>query len=108
MNKPLNTLKALSDRNRLRVVAALMTRNELCACQISELLQVTGATASRHMGLLIQAGLVQSRKDGRWVYYQLTPAFPVTLRNWLEVELQNDPDIKADRRLLTKITGCTS
>ena len=99
-------MKALSDRNRLRVVAALMDQEELCACHIIELLQVTGATASRHMGLLIRSGLVQSRKAGRWVHYRLTADFPAPLFQWLETALQNDPAIKADRRALTKITGC--
>ncbi|MEI8206540.1 MAG: metalloregulator ArsR/SmtB family transcription factor [Kiritimatiellales bacterium] len=106
MNKPLNVLKALSDRNRLRVVAALMHQEELCACHIIELLEVTGATASRHMGLLIRADLVQSRKAGRWVHYRLTDTFPAPLFQWLETEVQTDPDIKADRKALIKITTC--
>lgn len=106
MNKPLNAMKALSDRNRLRVVAALMNHEELCACHILELLEVTGATASRHMGLLIRAGLVQSRKAGRWVHYRLTADFPALLFQWLETELQTDSGIKADRRVLVKITAC--
>ena len=106
MNKPLNALKALSDRNRLRVVAALMNQTELCACHIIELLGVTGATASRHMGLLIRSGLVQSRKAGRWVHYRLTADFPAPLFQWLETEVQTDPCIKADRRALVKITAC--
>ena len=72
MNNTLEILKALSDRNRLRVVVALMHMDELCACQIVELLHVSGATASRHMSLLIHAGIVESRKDGRWVYYGLS------------------------------------
>ncbi len=106
MKQPLEQLKALSDRNRLRVVAALMSRNELCACHIAELLGVTGATASRHMDLLIRAELVSSRKDGRWVHYSLSPSFPQPVFQWLEKCLKNDPDIKADRRTLKKIVGC--
>jgi ArsR family transcriptional regulator len=106
MNKPLEMLKALSDRNRLRIVAALMNQDELCACHIAEFLGVTGATASNHVGLLIRSGLVQSRKDGRWVHYRLTDAFPALLFQWLETELQADPAMKADRRALAKITGC--
>jgi ArsR family transcriptional regulator len=106
MKTLLEITKALSDRNRLRVVAALMNHNELCACHIIELLQVTGATASRHMGLLIRSGLVQSRKAGRWVHYRLNPTFPAPIFQWLETELQNDPGIKVDRKTLIKITGC--
>ncbi len=66
MNKVLEQFKALSDRNRLRV-ATLLHIDELCACQIVELLEVTGAMVSCHMGLLVRAGLVESRKEGRWV-----------------------------------------
>ena len=63
MDKLTAIFKALSDRNRLRIVSALMKCDELCACQLTELIQVTGATASRHMGVLISSGLVDSRKD---------------------------------------------
>ncbi|MBN2704512.1 MAG: winged helix-turn-helix transcriptional regulator [Pontiellaceae bacterium] len=106
MKTTLEIMKALSDRNRLRVAAALMEQKELCACQIVELLQVAGATASRHMDLLIRAGLVESRKDGRWVYYRLGNGFPPPLFQWLEDLLRNDPDIQTDRKTLIKITGC--
>jgi ArsR family transcriptional regulator len=106
MKQPLEIMKALSDRNRLRVVAALMSQDELCACHIIELLQVTGATASRHMDILLRAGLVQSRKAGRWVHYRLNTGAAAPLFQWLEAELQNDAGIKADRKALIKITGC--
>ncbi len=106
MNKHLDMMKALSDRNRLRVAVALMTQDELCACHIIELLKITGATASRHMDVLLRAGLVQSRKDGRWVHYKLNRTAAAPLFQWLETELQNDQEIKADRKALIKIRGC--
>lgn len=106
MKAPLEQLKALADRNRLRVVAALMNTTELCACHISEMLGVSGATASRHMELLIRANLVDSRKDGRWVHYKLSPAFPAPLRQWLEQPLLKDPDIKKDLANVKTITRC--
>ena len=106
MNTSLDILKALADRNRLRIIVALMSHHELCACHIVELLQVTGATASRHMGLLIRSGLVDSRKDGRWVHYKLNTQAAAPLFKWLETKMKKDPNIKADRRALSKITGC--
>lgn len=63
--------KGLSDGNRLKVVGALMVQEELCACQLTEFLNVAGATVSKHMSLLVDAGIVDSRKEGRWVYYRL-------------------------------------
>ena len=100
--------KALSDRNRLRIVAALMQYEELCACQIIELMQVTGATVSRHMGVLLGCGLVASRKEGRWVYYRMRrerAAFS-GLMQWLENQLVNDPDIVRDGKTLAAILAC--
>ena len=71
MRQFIAVLKALSDENRVRVVAALRGR-ELCVCQIVELLGLANSTVSKHMAILKQARLVDSRKDGRWIYYRLT------------------------------------
>ncbi len=108
MEKLISVFKALSDRNRLRIFAALMTHEELCACQITELLQVTGATASRHMGIMLSAGLIESRKDGRWVYYrQSVDNFLFTpLKKWIQYEFEQNADIRADKKLLEEITSC--
>lgn len=106
MKQTVELLKALSDRNRLRVVAALMHNDELCACQVVELLHVTGATASRHMGLLLRAGLVESRKHGRWVYYRLVESLDHNLFRWLEASLKHVVDLEADRTLLKHIVAC--
>ncbi|MCX5884206.1 MAG: metalloregulator ArsR/SmtB family transcription factor [Deltaproteobacteria bacterium] len=108
MKNTLSLLKALSDQNRLRVVAALLSTHELCACQIKELLRITGATVSRHMALLIHAGLVDSRKDGRWVYYRLRKDRPnvKTLIPWLKQEIGNAAVVKADRPILDEIGSC--
>ncbi len=84
MNKLLSQLKALSDANRLKMVLALFEHEDLCACQITEWLGVTGATVSRHLQQLQNAGLVHAEKDGRWVHFSLSPDFPCELRAWLE------------------------
>lgn len=94
MDQAVSLFKALSDRNRLRVVTALLSHSELCACQISELMQVTGATASRHMSVLVGSGIVNSRKDGRWVYYSLAEdSKPIDgLIGWIRMYVKNDPE----------------
>ena len=103
MNVPLSILKALADGSRLRVVAALMDHRELCVCQITELLRLATATVSRHMSILQNAYVVQSRKDGRWVYYRLTNTFPTLLVQWLTRELANSEQIQKDRENLADI-----
>ena len=102
----ISIFKALSDRNRLRVFGALFEYNELCACQIIELLQVTGATASRHMGILVAAGLVKSKKDGRWVYYRLNRSNEnlTGMFQWLKAGFNASIDIEKDSIALKEIT----
>ena len=62
--------KAFSDLNRLHILQDLM-QGELCACKLLERLQITQPTLSHHMKALCEAGLVQSRKEGKWMYYAL-------------------------------------
>jgi ArsR family transcriptional regulator, arsenate/arsenite/antimonite-responsive transcriptional repressor len=103
MKTPLTTAKALADGSRMRVIAALFRHDELCVCQIVELLRWATATVSRHMSILQNANLVQSRKDGRWVYYRLAPSFPEPLRIWLLESLGDSREIAEDRALLDAI-----
>jgi ArsR family transcriptional regulator, arsenate/arsenite/antimonite-responsive transcriptional repressor len=69
MRNLMAVLKALADENRVRVVMALGPK-ELCVCQIVELLGLAPSTVSKHMAILKQAGLVESRKEGRWMFYR--------------------------------------
>jgi len=108
MEHTLDILKALSDKNRMRIVAALWRHDELCACQITELLQVSGATASRHLGILQRSGLISSRKDGRWVFYKLLqPEGSVQLFQWLEHSLSGADALVTDYQAMKKILHVT-
>jgi DNA-binding transcriptional ArsR family regulator len=49
----------------------MLTSGELCVCQVTEVLQLAPSTVSKHMSILRQAGLVEARKEGRWIYYRL-------------------------------------
>ena len=62
--------KALGDDVRLRIVA-LLSHGELCVCHIEEALQLTQSNASRHLGILRNAGIVSSDRRDKWVYYRL-------------------------------------
>ena len=70
MREFLAITKALSDENRVRTLVAL-SGGELCVCQVIELLGLAPSTVSKHMAVLRQARLVESRKEGRWMYYRL-------------------------------------
>lgn len=67
----LTALKALSDPNRLRIVALVSERDDICALEILEELKITQPTLSHHMKTLVDCGLVESRKDGRWRKYSI-------------------------------------
>ncbi len=103
MNTTLNVTKALSDGNRLRSVAALMEHDELCVCQITEMLGLAPATVSRHMSVLQNARLVESRKDGRWVHYRLSGSFPILVKQWLVQEFSQADVIAEDRLKLDAV-----
>ena len=70
MKQYLTITKALSDASRVRMLCALRG-GELCVCQLIELLGLAPSTVSKHLSILNQADLVESRKEGRWVYYRL-------------------------------------
>jgi hypothetical protein len=62
--------KALSDENRVRILAILEGR-DLCVCQVIELLGLAPSTVSTHLSILKHARLIDGRKHGRWMYYRL-------------------------------------
>jgi len=72
-------LKALADPIRLRIVEFLRNPQRsscaregvVCACDLEEHLGLTQPTISHHMKILVDAGLVEAAKHGRWVYYDL-------------------------------------
>ncbi|MBF0201057.1 MAG: winged helix-turn-helix transcriptional regulator [Desulfamplus sp.] len=105
MEKTLLKLKALADGNRLRIFSVLTRYEELCACQIRELLQVSGATVSRHLGILVTAGLLKSRKESRWVYFTLDGGCDGVdnILEWLLPRLQGSDPIQADFEALDRI-----
>lgn len=62
--------KALGDEARLRALLALKDE-ELCLCQLIELLRLSPSTVSRHLSVLAGAGLVEQRREGKWRFFRL-------------------------------------
>ena len=63
-------LKAISDPKRLRIVD-MLSCGELCGCEILEAFQITQPTLSHDMRVLIEAGIVSDRREGKNIYYSL-------------------------------------
>ncbi len=69
MRDLMTVIKALADENRVRILLALHDQ-ELCVCQIVELLGLAQSTVSKHVAILHQARLLDGRKEGRWMFYR--------------------------------------
>ncbi|MEJ2270683.1 MAG: metalloregulator ArsR/SmtB family transcription factor [Desulfobulbaceae bacterium] len=63
--------KALGDETRLRIMALLVNDQELCVCDIMAALEMPQSTISRHLSYLRNAGLVDDRRQGIWMYYRI-------------------------------------
>ena len=64
--------KAFCDENRLRILE-LLRSGEKCACVLLSDLHITQSTLSHHMKILCDSGVVQGRKEGKWVHYSIVP-----------------------------------
>lgn len=98
--------KALADETRLRILLALR-HGELCVCQVIELLRLAPSTISRHVTILYQAGLIERRKCGKWIYLQLvrtdaSRAAKTALR-WVVAEIGESDIGRGDEKRLNAI-----
>jgi ArsR family transcriptional regulator, arsenate/arsenite/antimonite-responsive transcriptional repressor len=83
-NVTLEALRALAHPARLEIVAHIAGRGPLCVCHLHEDLAYTQPTLSKHLSVLRKAGLVESRRDGRWVYYTVGEAALDAVHGYLE------------------------
>jgi len=63
--------KALADDTRMKIALALCREDELCVCDVANIIGSTVATASHHLRLLRHMGLAKYRKEGKLVFYSL-------------------------------------
>ncbi len=76
--------RALGDETRIRIVA-LLAHGELCVCHLESALGISQPNCSRQLGILKSAGIVDSRRDGTWVYYRITDQEHESVRAVLDV-----------------------
>jgi ArsR family transcriptional regulator, arsenate/arsenite/antimonite-responsive transcriptional repressor len=63
-------LKALSDDNRLKIVK-MLSCGDMCVCDICENLELSQPAVSHHLKILSDAGLLNTKRDGKWIYYSI-------------------------------------
>lgn len=99
-------MRAMSDCNRVKIIKMLQLR-VLCVCEIHTALGISQSSASKHLRILEEAGLVVRRKEGLWVNYRLADGSQSpyaadlldNLRHWLE----EDNEIESLLRKLPEI-----
>ncbi len=89
-------IKALADENRLAILRALQ-HGEKCGCDLLEELNVTQPTLSHHMKILADSGLVDYRKDGKWMRYRISKegvqAFRDMIHSYARCDCEDDPAV---------------
>lgn len=99
-------LKAAGDPTRTRILK-LLEGGGLCVCQVQAVLGLAPSTVSKHLAILRTAGLVEDRRDGKWIRYALAPdahnPFARPLLGMLRGPLDRDPAIAADRKRLREV-----
>lgn len=101
-------LAVLAEPTRLRLVRLLL-REELCVCELVDALRIRQYKVSRHLSRLRSVGLVQARRNGRWMYYSVgrrigLNSFHQDLLKVIDVHLDRTPEvIKDDARLSRRL-----
>lgn len=102
--------RALADRTRLRLLN-LMAAGEVCVCFFVEVLGESQPKISRHLAYLRRAGVVASRREGKWMHYRVaTPADPHAARVFTEVMtwLDEEHGMRKDRARMDTICCATT
>jgi len=105
MSSTLKSLRALSDPTRLRMVA-LLEKDELSVNELQQVTHMGQSRISTHLGLLQDAGLVQSRREGKRTFYRLNQDADGTAREFIDVAVRGAkemPEQSADQVNLKRI-----
>ena len=98
MTELVTVAKAFADPTRVRILTALRGR-ELCVCELCDALQVSQSTLSTHLQVIRDAGLVRTRKEGKWVYYAPEPGmerFTESVFTFFNGALRGDARVRRD------------
>jgi len=97
------TIKALSDPIRLRIIILLQAEGELCVCDLMAVLGLPQSTVSRHLAYLKRSCWVDTRREGVWMYYSLSRESCTICKEMLQTLKRHAsilPDAESDRTVL--------
>jgi ArsR family transcriptional regulator len=99
MRELIQVLKAVADKNRIRIIK-MLEKKKMCVCELSAVLEITQPSVSKHLSILNHAGIIKGERNGQWVDYSLctekinkyASVIQDTIKSWLN----DDPFIKND------------
>ncbi|MDA3938449.1 MAG: metalloregulator ArsR/SmtB family transcription factor [Spirochaetia bacterium] len=103
MYSTIQKFKALGDENRFRILMMLLQK-PLCVCELLEVLDIKGGTLSAHLKLLKTAGLINQKKEGRWIVYSISSEKVKSFLTGIESELENKTIIQNDKTIIKDIS----
>ena len=89
-----------ANKNRLRMIYLLNEKQDLCVCEITDIIGLSQPTISSHLRLLENAGLVESDKDGLWVNYNINSRADPFSRKLVEMICK---DLKKDKQIISDL-----
>lgn len=87
------TLRALADPIR-REILSMLKSGKLSAGEIADRFPVTGASVSRHLSVLKDAGLIRDRRDGKYIYYEINTSVLEDVMLWIEALKGEDDNVQ--------------
>ena len=107
MRELVRVFKALSDKNRIRIVKMLQQK-PMCVCELADALGLAMSTVSKHLTILRDAELINDLKDGKWVDYSLCRSsrtvYARELLRSMSKWLNEEDAVKADIRKAGKVS----
>ena len=104
-----NIFKALSEPVRVRIMALLVTKGELCVCELVDALELSQGVVSRHLAYLRNNKLATARREGVWMYYQINKETKASFGPILTLIKQGSKDsdeLQADLERLNTQQSC--
>ncbi len=101
--------KALSDETRLKIIILLLLKEELCVCDIENVLELTQSKASRHLRYLLNSNILSDNRKNIWVYYTINKNLNINklefikiIRQSIDKEKWQELKIKLDKWIESK------
>jgi ArsR family transcriptional regulator, arsenate/arsenite/antimonite-responsive transcriptional repressor len=112
MRELMLVLKAVADKNRMRILK-MLERKSMCVCELAAVLEIKQPSVSKNLSILKNAGLVQDARNGQWIEYspcrarvnQYAPVLQSAVKKWLN----DDPVVASDcekAKILNRVDVC--